>query len=112
MSQQINLNKAKQAKNNEFYTHISDIDNELKHYKDIFAGKTIYCNCDNPTKSNFVKWFYRRFNMLHLKRLIVTAYNSATCNGGGYYWDSDFATVDPKAFDISKEIEKDVRKLS
>ena len=69
-----NLDKAKQAKNDELYTHISDIDNELKHYKDILAGKTIYCNCDNPTKSNFVKWFYRRFNMLHLKRLIVTAH--------------------------------------
>ena len=104
-----NLNKAHKAKNDEFYTHMSDIDNELQHYKDIFAGKTIYCNCDNPTKSNFVKWFYRRFNMLHLKRLIVTAYNSVGC---GLYWDSDFATVDPKSIDISKEIEKDVRKLN
>ena len=69
-----NLQKAHKVKNDEFYTHLSDIDNELQHYKDIFAGKIIYCNCDNPTKSNFVKWFYRRFNMLHLKRLIVTAH--------------------------------------
>ena len=104
-----NLNKAHKAKNDEFYTKLTDIDNELQHYKDIFAGKIIYCNCDNPTKSNFVKWFYRRFNMLHLKRLIVTAYNSVGC---GLYWDSDFATVDPKSIDISKEIEKDVRKLN
>ena len=91
MSKHANLDKAKQAKNDELYTHISDIDNELKHYKDILAGKTIYCNCDNPTKSNFVKWFYRRFNMLHLKRLIVTAYNK---DGFGLYWDTDFSKVD------------------
>lgn len=43
-----NLHKAHKVKNDEFYTHMSDIDNELQHYKDIFAGKIIYCNCDNP----------------------------------------------------------------
>ena len=109
MSKHANLDKAKQAKNDEFYTHISDIDNELKHYKDILAGKTIYCNCDNPTKSNFVKWFYRRFNMLHLKRLIVTAYNK---DGFGLYWDTDFSKVDVKTIYISYWIENDVRYLS
>ena len=109
MSNNRNLHKAHKVKNDEFYTPMSGIDNELQHYKDIFAGKTIYCNCDNPTKSNFVKWFYMRFNILHLKRIIVTAYNSVGC---GLYWDSYFATVDPKSIDISKEIEKDVRKLN
>ena len=104
-----NLHKAHKAKNDEFYTKLTDIDNELQHYKDIFAGKIIYCDCDNPTKSNFVKWFYMRFNILHLKRIIVTAFNSVGC---GIYWDSDFATADPKSIDISKEIEKDVRKLN
>ena len=84
MSQQINLNKAKQAKNDEFYTLLTDIEKELMHYKDMFVGKTIYCNCDNPVKSNFVQWFYMRFNILHLKRIIVTSYNSATYNGGGF----------------------------
>jgi hypothetical protein len=79
------------------------------HYKEMFVGKTIYCNCDDPVKSNFVQWFYMRFNILHLKRIIVTAFNSVGC---GIYWDSDFATVDPKSIDISKEIEKDVRKLN
>ena len=83
MSQQINLNKAKQAKNDEFYTLLTDIEKELMHYKDMFVGKTIYCNCDNPVKSNFVQWFYMRFNILQLKRIIVTAYNSDPCNGGG-----------------------------
>ena len=112
MSQQINLNKAKQAKNDEFYTLLTDIEKELMHYKDMFVGKTIYCNCDNPVKSNFVQWFYMRFNILQLKRIIVTAYNSDTCNGWGIYWDSKFSDVDPKSIDISKEIEKDVRKLN
>jgi hypothetical protein len=109
MSNSSNLRKAKQAKNDEFYTLLTDIEKELMHYKDMFVGKTIYCNCDNPVKSNFVQWFYMRFNILHLKRIIVTAYNSVGC---GLYWDSDFATVDPKSIDISKEIEKDVRKLN
>jgi len=104
-----NLNNAKNTKNDEFYTLLTDIEKELSHYKDMFVGKTIYCNCDNPAKSNFVKWFYMRFNILHLKRIVATAYN---LDGYGYCWDSDFATVDTKSIDISKEIEKDVRKLN
>ena len=105
------LSNARKSKNDEFYTLLTDIEKELMHYKEMFVGKTIYCNCYDPVKSNFVQWFYMRFNILHLKRIIVTAYNSDTCNRG-YYWDSDFATVDPKSIDISKEIEKDVRKLN
>ena len=77
------LNRANKAKNDEFYTKLTDIEKELMHYKEMFVGKTIYCNCDDPVKSNFVQWFYMRFNILHLKRIIVTAYNSATYNGGG-----------------------------
>jgi hypothetical protein len=77
------LKEAQKAKNDEFYTKLTDIEKELMHYKDMFVGKTIYCNCDDPVKSNFVQWFYMRFNILHLKRIIVTAYNSDTCNGGG-----------------------------
>ena len=109
MSNHINLDKAKQAKNDEFYTKLTDIEKELMHYKEMFVGKTIYCNCDNPTKSNFVKWFYRRFNMLHLKRLIVTAYNK---DGFGLYWDTDFSKVDIKTIYINDCIENDVRYLS
>ena len=109
MSKNINLSNAKKNKNDEFFTRLTDIEKELMHYKDMFVGKTIYCNCDDPVKSNFVQWFYMRFNILHLKRIIVTAYNSVGC---GLYWDSYFATVDPKSIDISKEIEKDVRKLN
>ena len=105
------LNTAKKSRDDEFYTLLTDIEKELSHYKDLFVGKTIYCNCDNPIKSNFVKWFYMRFNILHLKRIIVTAYNSDTCNWG-YYWDSKFATVDTSVLDISNEISKDVKKLN
>ena len=83
MSNNTNLAEANKVKNDEFYTKLTDIEKEIMHYKEMFVGKTIYCNCDNPVKSNFVQWFYMRFNILHLKRIIVTAYNSDTCNGGG-----------------------------
>ena len=49
MSNNSNLNKAKKAKNDEFYTQLSDIENELRHYSDHFKGKVVYCNCDDPT---------------------------------------------------------------
>ena len=83
MNKNENLQKANKVKNDEFYTKLSDIEKELIHYNEMFVGKTIYCNCDNPVKSNFVQWFYMRFNILHLKRIIVTSYNSDTCNWGG-----------------------------
>ena len=83
MSNNTNLAEANKVKNDEFYTKLTDIEKELMHYKEMFVGKTIYCNCDDPVKSNFVQWFYMRFNILHLKRIIITAYNSDTCNGGG-----------------------------
>ena len=77
------ISSSKSNSDDEYYTLLKDIDEELSHYKSFFVGKTIYCNCDNPVKSNFVQWFYMRFNILHLKRIIVTAYNSDACNGGG-----------------------------
>lgn len=55
MSNNTNLNDAKTAKNDEFYTKISDIEKELKHYKNHFIGKTVLCNCDDPFESNFFK---------------------------------------------------------
>ena len=109
MNNNRNLIKAFKAKNDEFYTKLTDIEKELMHYKEMFVGKTIYCNCDNPTKSNFVKWFYRSFNILHLKRLIVTAYNK---DGFGLYWDTDYPKVDIKTIYINDLIENDVRYLS
>lgn len=70
-----NLHKAKDAKNDEFYTQLSDIENELRHYKDHFKGKTIFCNCDDPTWSNFWKYFHLNFEVFGLKKLISTHYD-------------------------------------
>ena len=74
MSKNSNLNNARKNKNDEFYTLIEDIDDELSHYTQSLAGKSIYCNCDNPYKSNFVKWFITNFNRLNLKELYATCY--------------------------------------
>lgn len=68
------LNKAKANKNDEFYTRLSDIELELKHYKDYFKGKVVFCNCDDPFESNFFKYFALNFNYLELKKLIATCY--------------------------------------
>lgn len=69
-----NLNRAAKVKNDEFYTQLADIEKELKHYKDQFRGKVVYCNCDDPFESNFFKYFAANFNALGLKRLITTSY--------------------------------------
>ncbi len=68
------LSKAKDAKKDEFYTQLSDIENELHHYWEHFKGKTILCNCDDPYESNFFKYFAMHFNHLGLKKLICTCY--------------------------------------
>ena len=70
-----NLSNAKRAKNDEFYTQLSDIENELKHYKSHFAGKVVYCNCDDARKSNFFRFFQKKFNDYGLKKLVTTSYN-------------------------------------
>jgi len=68
------LQKAKNAKKDEFYTLITDIEKELWHYKEQFAGKTVFCNCDDPYESNFFKHFALGFNFLGIKKLIATCY--------------------------------------
>ena len=70
MAKNENLDKAKDAKKDEFYTQYEDIQNELNHYEQHFQGKTVLCNCDDPFESNFCKFFLRNFNYLGLKRLI------------------------------------------
>lgn len=76
-----NLAAAKAAKNDEFYTELSEIQAELKHYKDKFAEKTVFCNCDDPFESNFVKYFLMNFNSLGLKELIATGYKTSPVQG-------------------------------
>lgn len=71
-----NLNQAKSAKKDEFYTQLVDIEKELVYYKDHFKGKTILCNCDDPRFSNFFHYFSYNFEKLELKRLITTCYKS------------------------------------
>ena len=71
-----NLNKAKEAKKDEFYTQLEDINNELRHYREHFRGKTVLCNCDDPRVSNFFIYFANNFHKLGLKKLIATCYKS------------------------------------
>ena len=68
------MNKAKVAKDDEFFTRMEDIESELRHYTDCFKGKIVLCNCDNPFESNFFKYFASQFKNLGLKKLIATCY--------------------------------------
>lgn len=70
-----NLQKSKAAKNDEFYTQLTDIENELMHYKQHFKDKIVLCNCDDPTWSAFWKYFHLNFTELGLKKLISTHYD-------------------------------------
>lgn len=70
------LHKAKKSKMDEFYTQLSDIEKELRHYKKHFKGKVVYCNCDDPRVSNFFHFFSYNFEKLGLKKLIATCYKS------------------------------------
>ena len=71
-----NLNNAKRARKDEFYTQLEDINNELKHYREHFRGKTVLCNCDDPRVSNFFTYFAYNFEFLGLKKLITTCYKN------------------------------------
>lgn len=77
-----NLHKASAAKKDEFYTQLVDIEKELKHYKEQFRGKVVYCNCDDPFESNFFKYFASNFNALGLKKIITTSYVKSPIVGG------------------------------
>lgn len=69
-----NLGAAKRNKNDEFYTQLTDIEKELRHYKDHFKGKVVFCNCDDPEWSNFWKYFTLNFEHLGLASLVATHY--------------------------------------
>ena len=75
-AQNSNLHQAKNAKKDEFYTQLTDIENELKHYRHHFKNKVIYCNCDDPRMSNFFHYFSYNFEDLGLKKLITTCYQN------------------------------------
>ena len=90
-----NLNSAKTARKDEFYTQLTDIEKELRHYKKHFQGKTVFCNCDDPFESNFFKYFVLNFNRLGLKKLIATCYT-----------DSPIANQQLSLFDVTGTEEK------
>lgn len=71
-----NLHDANRAPKDEFYTQLTDIENELRHYKEHFKGKTVLCNCDDPRISNFFHYFSYNFEQLGLKKLITTCYKN------------------------------------
>ena len=69
------LTGARAAKKDEFYTQLTDIEKEMKHYKQHFAGKVVFCNCDDPTWSEFWRYFHLNFEVLGLKKLVSTHYD-------------------------------------
>lgn len=73
-----NLHAAKRAKNDEFYTQLSDVEKEMKHYKPFFKGKKVLCNCNDDRWSAFFKYFSMNFEHLGLAKLTCVSY----CEGG------------------------------
>lgn len=96
MSTNANLHRAKKEKNDEFYTRLVDIENELQHYEKHFNGKVVYCNCDDYTKSNFYVYFKSNFEKLGLKRLICVGYVK---DGNGLYASYDGITEETRRMD-------------
>ncbi|MBQ9558779.1 MAG: adenine-specific methyltransferase EcoRI family protein [Bacteroidaceae bacterium] len=99
-----NLNAAKEAKKDEFYTQLVDIENELRHYREHFRDKVVLCNCDDPYESNFFKYFALNFNALGLKKLIATCYNGSPVMGDELMLDFGDFTGEPKKIAYKVEI--------
>lgn len=76
-----NLHDSARNRQDEFYTQLSMIESELRHYRAHFKGKTVFCNCDDPFESNFFKFFAMNFNSLGLKKLIATCYATSLAVG-------------------------------
>ena len=106
-----NLNAAKTAKKDEFYTQMTDIERELQHYWPHFRDKVVLCNCDDPYESNFFKYFALRFNQLGLKKLICTCFDGSPVQGNELLLDFGDFTDDPKKIAYKVEI-TEVRDLN
>ena len=98
------LAQAKDAKKDEFYTQLTDIEKELRHYTEYFRDKVVFCNCDDPYESNFFKYFALNFNRLGLKRLIATCYNGSPVSGNELLLDFGDTVDDPKKVAYKVEI--------
>lgn len=90
------LHDGRKNKNDEFYTCFEDIENELANYSDKFVNKTVYCNCDDPLKSNFTRYFLENFKRLGLNRLISSFY-CVDGEGSSYalIYDGQYEGLDP-----------------
>lgn len=114
MAGNTNLSAAKRAKNDEFYTQLTDIEKELRHYRKHFKDKTVLCNCDDPFESNFFKYFVLNFNRLGLKKLITTCYEGSAVaeyrNGKAKPYKAVVTTVHDTTGDGGIDME-DVRNL-
>lgn len=97
MPKNANLHSAKAAKQDEFYTQREDIEAELRHYRQHFAGKTVYLNCDDPYESEVFKFFAAQFNALGLERLIATSHKGSPVAGehlqGGHRAQDEFLVL-------------------
>lgn len=98
------LAQAKDAKQDEFYTQLTDIEKELRYYSEHFRDKVIFCNCDDPYESNFFKYFALNFNKLGLKKLIATCYNGSPVSGNELLLDFGETIDDPKKIAYKVEI--------
>ena len=105
MADNTKMRKAAATKNDEFYTCYDTISNEVEHYRDQFKGKVIYCNCDDPTWSNFWKYFHSNFASLGLKKLIATHYakDSQTSYAMIYEGGNDFDMDAGKIIEIASD---------
>lgn len=99
-----NLRAANNAHKDEFYTQLSDIEKELRHYSEHFRDKVVFCNCDDPYESNFFKYFALNFNRLQLKKLIATCYNGSPVSGNELLLDFGDTVDDPKKIAYKVEI--------
>lgn len=118
------LSSARKAKNDEFYTRIEDIENELRHYKDHFRDKVVFLNCDDPVESNFWRYFELNFDHLGIRKLISTHYDphqptykleiirGTDLNGDGHHNSHDIVRTpllgngdfrSPEAIDLLRE---------
>lgn len=85
-SRNSNLHGARSEKNDEFYTELADIEKEIGRYRAHFADKAVFCNCDDPTWSNFWAFFQENFDHLGLRRLVATHY---VAEGSSYKLEID-----------------------
>lgn len=104
MAKNASLSAAKDAKQDEFYTQLIDIENELKYYKQHFQGKVVLCNCDDPYESNFFKYFALNFNALGLKKLIATCYDGSPIAGDELPLLFEIEASEPKKIAYKVEI--------